>query len=165
MDRRTRGSMFLECISPNIAKIQAIQNLESPGNITKLFKRTQKKGLPLALGYTTANVRCSARYPTKQNTPPPMQPSTLPSDVWHTLNIDFLGPLPNEKYLLVVVDQFSRYPEAEITNSTAAQQTIEILTKIFSTHGIPFKVITDNDPPFPSQKFKDFMTVNGIKHQ
>ncbi|XP_057290144.1 uncharacterized protein K02A2.6-like [Hydractinia symbiolongicarpus] len=63
-----------------------------------------------------------------------------------------------------VIDQISRYPEVEITNSTAAQQIIELLTKIFLTHGIPFKVITDKSPPFPNHKFKDFMTVNGIKH-
>ncbi|XP_057290318.1 uncharacterized protein K02A2.6-like [Hydractinia symbiolongicarpus] len=107
-------------------------------------------------------IPCAATI--KQNTPPPMQPSTLPPDVWHTLNIDFLGTLRNGKCLLVVIDQISRYPEAEITNSTATQQIIELLTKIFLTHGIPFKVITDKSPPFPNYKFKDFMTVNGIKH-
>ena len=51
--------------------------------------------------------------------PPPMNPSPLPPFQWHTLNIDFLGPLPNRSYLLVVLDQHSRFPEVEIIGTTA----------------------------------------------
>ena len=39
--------------------------------------------------------------------PPPLTPSELPPMVY-TLNIDFDGPYPNQKYLLVVIDHFSR---------------------------------------------------------
>ena len=95
------------------------------------------------------------------DSPPPLQPSTIPQDPWQTLNIDFLGPLPNQNYLLVVVDQFSRFPEVEITNTTATGPTLEALTKIFSTHGLPYKVITDNGSPFNSWGFKEYMKKKG----
>ena len=34
----------------------------------------------------------------KRLTPQPLEPSTLPPYLWHTINIDFLDPLPNSKY-------------------------------------------------------------------
>ena len=40
----------------------------------------------------------------KSPTPEPLEPSILPPYPWHTINIDFLGPLPNSKYLLVAID-------------------------------------------------------------
>ena len=46
----------------------------------------------------------------KDLTPQPLEPSTLPPYPLHTTNIDFLGPLLNSKYLLVIIDQYSRYP-------------------------------------------------------
>ena len=39
----------------------------------------------------------------------PITSSVLPSTVWHTVNVDFLGPLPNGTYVFVVIDQRSRY--------------------------------------------------------
>ena len=59
----------------------------------------------------------------KRPTPQPLEPSTLPPYRWHTINIDFLGPLPKSKYLLVAVDQYSRYPVVEIVSSTSANCT------------------------------------------
>ena len=95
--------------------------------------------------------------------PPPLAPSTLPPS-WHTLNIDFLGPFPNGSYLLVVVDQRSKYPEVEIIGSTASTATLGTLNKIFSSHGLSHKVITDNGSPFQSQQFKTYMQQKGICH-
>ena len=96
--------------------------------------------------------------------PPPLQPSPLPPSIWHTLNMDFVGPFPNQKYLLVVIDQYSRYPEVEIVSSTDAQHTINALTKIFATHGLPYKIISDNGPPYTSTALKLFMRMNDIIH-
>ena len=73
----------------------------------------------------------------KSPTPQPLESSTLPPYPWHTINIDFLGPLPNSKYLLVAIDQYSHYPVVEIVSSTSANCTISALEKIFSDHGLP----------------------------
>ena len=67
----------------------------------------------------------------KSPTPQPLETSTLPPYPWHTINIDFLGPLPNLKYLLVAIDQHSRYPVVEIVSSTSANCTISALEKYF----------------------------------
>lgn len=91
--------------------------------------------------------------------------SVLPPEPWHTVHIDFNGPLPTGDYLLVTIDAYSRYPEVDVIQSTAAKGTIEKLMRIFATHGIPKIIKSDNGPPFTSHEFKVFMEEYGINHQ
>jgi hypothetical protein len=73
---------------------------------------------------------------------------------------DFYGPIPhNEQYLLVVTDTYSKFPEVEIVKSTSAKACIPKLDCIFSTHGIPKKIKTDNRPPFNGNEFKRYMAA------
>ena len=55
-----------------------------------------------------------------------IQPSFLPNEVWDTLNADFLGPLPNGKYVFAIMDQRSRFPFAAVTASTSAKNFIKV---------------------------------------
>ena len=77
----------------------------------------------------------------------------------------FQGTPARGKYLLVVVDRYSRYPEVEIIQSTSASTVIRKLNKIFAAHGIPEILITDNGPPFHSNDFKNYMLEKGTSHQ
>ena len=85
---------------------------------------------------------------TKHNTP--IQNMPIPDRDWQTVNIDYLGPLPNGYYIFVIVDQRSRYPDVEFLHSTAASALIPRLNRIFSTYGNPENIVSDNGPPFPS---------------
>ena len=51
-----------------------------------------------------------------------------------------------------------------IVDSTSATSTINILHKIFSTHGLPKQLVSDNGPAFTSNEFQVFMGKNGICH-
>ena len=42
--------------------------------------------------------------------------------------------------------------------------TIDKLRIVFSTHGLPWKVVTDNRPSFTSEEFRTFLSNNGITH-
>jgi transposase InsO family protein len=64
----------------------------------------------------------------------------------------------------VVIDGRTRFPEVEIVKSTSASSTIPQLHRIFSTHGLPKKIITDNGRPFTSYEIQKFMNDNKI-HQ
>ena len=79
--------------------------------------------------------------------------------------MDFCGPFPNGDYLLVVTDDFSRYPEVEILRSTSAKAVIPHLDSIFARQGIPNVVRTDNGPPFNSEDFQKFATHLGFTHR
>ncbi|XP_033099920.1 uncharacterized protein K02A2.6-like [Anneissia japonica] len=84
---------------------------------------------------------------------------------WSHLAADFYGPLPSGEHLLVVIDEYSTFPEVEIIRSLAAKTVIPVLDKLFSSRGIPDKFKTDNGPPFNGDEFKTFARGLGFKHQ
>ena len=96
------------------------------------------------------------------NKPAPLETVEIPQHPWDTVYMDFLGPFPNGDLLLVVIDGRTRYPEVDIVRSTAATPTISCLERVFATHGLPNKAISDNGPPFTSYKVSNFMAENKI---
>lgn len=98
--------------------------------------------------------------------PPPPEPlrrKELPSKPWQHIAIDFLGPLPSGDTLFVIVDYYSRYIEVEIMRKTDAAVTICRLEIIFARFGNPESITADNGPPFNSNEFKRFCTLNNIE--
>ena len=95
----------------------------------------------------------------------PLRPSVLPERPWQKLACDFKGPVGNEFYFLLVIDEYSRYPEVEIVTSTKASEVIPKFEKIFATHGVPDKLKTDNGPPFKGHDMKAFANKMGFHHQ
>ena len=108
-------------------------------------------------------IPCQANGP--ENHPDPLQMSLLPPEPWHTVHIDFCGPFPTGEYLFVAIDAYSRFPEVEIIHSTSAKATIPKLERMFSVHGIPSVIRSDNGPPFTGDEFKKFVLDNGINHR
>ncbi|CAF4929902.1 unnamed protein product [Rotaria socialis] len=85
----------------------------------------------------------------------------LVNEPWHTTGMDILGPLPTttrQRFLLVVVDYFTRWVELFPLKSTTSNDIANILTnEIFSRYGLPKHIVSDNGPQFVSNLFK---TVN-----
>ena len=52
----------------------------------------------------------------------------------------------------------------EFVTSTSAVAVIPKFDRVFSTHGIPEKLISDNGPPFQSNEWARYMKSWGIKH-
>lgn len=94
----------------------------------------------------------------------PLQMSPLPDAPWKEVSVDF-AELPGKEYLLILVDDYSRYPVVDIVKSTSASTVIPHLDKIFSEFGIPDVVKTDNGPPFNSSDFQLFARDLGFKHR
>ena len=68
-------------------------------------------------------IACQSLTPLK---PPPLIVSTkIPEKVWKAINMDYLEPLPNGKYCLVLIDQRSRYPNVAFKTSTNATSLIK----------------------------------------
>ena len=102
---------------------------------------------------------------TRTVTRDPLRPTPLPERAWQHVDMDFWGPLPSGDYLLVVIDEYSRYPVVEPTQSTGGDTVIPILDKIFSTHGFPDSAKTDGGPPFNSHAFQSYMRWAGCQHK
>jgi hypothetical protein len=72
------------------------------------------------------------------NTPSqePVKSMPLANGPWKSLAVDYYGPLPSGDYVLVVIDEYSRFPEIEFTTSMSANATIPKLERIFSSYSI-----------------------------
>ena len=89
----------------------------------------------------------------------------IPEEVWHTIHVDYLGPLPNGSYIFVFMDQTSKYPEIGFLSNTSAHSLIPLLDHAFSTFGLPKVVVSDNGPPFNSHMITNYFKQMGIKHR
>ena len=101
----------------------------------------------------------------KKSTPNPREPlltTPLPKHPWERVAAD-LFQLDGSTYLLVV-DYFSRYPEVIKLNSTTSKTIISSLEAIFSRHGVPSVLMSDNGPQFDSRDTKEFANGYGFQH-
>ena len=96
--------------------------------------------------------------------PEPLVRTKFPDKPWEDLAADLMGPLPSGESILVLVDYYSRYIEVAILKSTTSAKLIMELDRIFSIHGIPLSVRTDNATNLVSEEFEAFLTENGISH-
>jgi hypothetical protein len=69
---------------------------------------------------------CQTRYAVPERMEP-LNISEMPGKAWENLSMDFCGPLRSQRasiYLLVIVDEYSRYPVVEITKSVSANANV-----------------------------------------
>lgn len=96
--------------------------------------------------------------------PEPIRSTTLPSGPWRNLAVDLLGPMPSGESILVVVDYYSRYYEIDILKSTVTSKIITCLEEVFSRHGLPESLTSDNGPQFIAAEFAEYIEREGIRH-
>ena len=110
-------------------------------------------------------VRTCENCQLNQNLPPevPLHSWSFPSQPWSRLHLDFAGPFMN-KMFMVLIDAHSKWMEVIPMLSITAVLTIEKLKSIFSTHGLPDTIVTDNGTTFTSSQFQEFIKQNGITH-
>ena len=70
---------------------------------------------------------------------------TFPARPWSRIHVDFAGPLSGCTYL-VVVDAYRKYPEIIRMTNTSARSTVTALRDIFSRHGLPEIIVSNNGP-------------------
>jgi hypothetical protein len=84
---------------------------------------------------------CKSCIPCLASTPKstfePLQMSELPSNVWEKLSIVFCEPFPSGYHLMVIIDEYSRYPVVDTLTRLTAKSVIPLLDKTFSIFGIP----------------------------
>ena len=124
-----------------------------PG-VDKMVKEKVDSCLPCQAATTCKAQRCE-----------PLRMTPLPTAPWKELAMDFLGPLPSGDYLMVVIDEYSRFPEVEIVTSTSARSTIPKLDAIFARQGIPEVLRSDNRPCFNGVELKNFAEHLGFQHR
>ena len=74
---------------------------------------------------------------------------------WHTIGLDFYGPLPTSpeqyKYILVIMDHFTKWPEAFPCKGTSTAIVLQHLYPLIMRFGCPARIVTDNGTGFISK--------------
>ncbi|XP_060866304.1 uncharacterized protein K02A2.6-like [Metopolophium dirhodum] len=87
----------------------------------------------------------------------------VPEELWERIHIDYAGPFMDNLFLLVV-DEYSMWPEVFISKSSSASITIEKLKLLFSSFGQPRVLVRDNISSFMEEEFQTFLKSFGLKH-
>ncbi|XP_017488964.1 PREDICTED: uncharacterized protein K02A2.6-like [Rhagoletis zephyria] len=116
-----------------------IENLVSNCNACQLVRAEPKKNTP---------VHCWA----------------TPTKVFERVHADYAGPIFG-RYLFVLVDAFSKWPEVHIVPNMNTETTIQRCEDIFATFGLPNVFVSDHGTQFNSKALQSFLKNNGITHK
>ena len=99
-----------------------------------------------------------------------LKPLPIPRDYWTSISMDFITNLPKSKgfdCIMVVVCRLSKMVHiiANKTTDTAKEISRLFIENVFKNHGIPEEIITDRDPKFTSEFWKEFTKQSGISHK
>ena len=110
---------------------------------------------------SSCNICQSMRFapPTAQ-----IHPWIFPARPWSRIDGDFAGPVSGCMYM-VVVHAFSKFLEVVKMTNTTAQTTIAALRDIFSRHGPPEILVSNNVAQFTAREFEQFCLNSGILHR
>lgn len=90
-------------------------------------------------------------------------PWPRPSAAWQRIHLDYLSI--GQSVHLVVVDAYSKWLEClPMSKGTSTGQLIVQLKYLFSRHGLPTVIVSDNDVKIKTAEFHRFCTANGIEH-
>ena len=83
------------------------------------------------------------------------------------ITMDIVGPLPRSKtgnkYILVVCDYATRYPEAFPLRSCDTEHVAEALVNLFARVGVPQEILADQGTNFMSQLMMEIYNLLHIK--
>lgn len=83
-----------------------------------------------------------------------------------TIHLDHFGPLPSliskRKYLLVVIDAFTKFVKLYPVNSTSTTEVNASLDKYFNSYSRPRRVITDRGSCFSSLEITEYLRSHNI---
>ncbi|XP_026526246.1 uncharacterized protein K02A2.6-like [Notechis scutatus] len=104
--------------------------------------------------------QCQASRPS-----PPAAPILeweTPRGPWSRIHIDFAEPTKGHTFL-VTVDAYSNWLEVSNMKTTTTEAVTKELNRLFSTHGLPDVIVSDNGPQFTSLEFEKFLAERGIR--
>ena len=87
------------------------------------------------------------------------------TQIFERLNIDFKGSLlsiSNNRYILIVIDEYSRFPFAFPCADKTPTTIIQCLTQLFSIFGMCSYIHSDRWMSFQSQELKSWLHSHGV---
>ena len=142
------------------------------GIFRTLQKILQKFWWPGVHADVSQYVHSCAGYAAKKNPTHPIRKPLRPvvaSAPWNSVVIDILGPFPTSskqnKYLLVCMDRFTKWPECcPLRNIRADSVARAFVALVVTRHGVPMECQSDQGTQFTSTMFREVGRLLGMKH-
>ncbi|XP_046978653.1 uncharacterized protein LOC124544230 [Vanessa cardui] len=154
------------CAHLNIDKLRDLHNSLCHPGIVRMMHWVRMKNLPYSVNdiksLTQSCQICAEIKPRFMKCKGQLIKATAP---FERLNIDFKGPLPSNtqnKYLLTIIDEYSRFPFAYACKEITTATVIRCLKDLFYTFGTPLYIHSDRGSAFISKEFTDFLSSLGI---
>jgi hypothetical protein len=98
----------------------------------------------------------------------PMQEVEVPPGPMQVVHVDFIGPYPADpqgnKYVLTCIDYLTGWVEAYPLPSQSAKEIIDaIALRLFTQHGRPMAIVSDNGQGFGSRAWAQFLEQSGVE--
>ena len=157
-------SRVCTAVEPKEKLFQLHESLGHPG-YARLYNFIWARNLPYTSEETkqvwqncTVCAKVKPRfYQTKRET---VVKATRP---WEKLAMDFKGPVKGPRsYLLVIIDEYSRYPFVYPCKNLSSSTVIECLSSLFCTFGFPEFIHSDRGGFFVSKELKAFLNDQDI---
>lgn len=141
-------------------------NIGHPG-ITRMSHWIKSRNLPFSIEEIkkmTASCPVCAELKPRFYKPQEMHliKATAP---FERLNVDFKGPLPSQtknKYLLTIIDEYSRFPFAYACPDLTTSTVMEKFSELFCMFGTPSYIHSDRGSSFMSNDLKTFLNSRGV---
>ena len=161
----TFSRVYCSALSTNTL-MELHDQLCHPG-VTRMHAFIRSRNLPFSVDdvkkVTGQCVVCQSCKP--QFYKPPTAHLIKATQPFERLNIDFKGPLPSSspnKYMLTVVDEFSRFPFAFPCRNVSTASVISCTDQLFSIFGMPAFVHSDRGSSFMSAELRQYLHGRGI---
>ena len=155
------------CSSSKSADLHDLHTALCHPGVTRMSHFVRSRNLPYSIEDIRRTIsNCSICAELKPNF---YRPSNLhlikATQPFERLSVDFKGPLPSNtsnKFLLTIVDEYSRFPFAFACPDMSARTIIRCFCQLFSTFGMPSYIHSDRGSSFLSSELTDFLHKKGI---
>ncbi|UYV77093.1 K02A2.6-like [Cordylochernes scorpioides] len=162
------GLLMRSCrlVIPASMKLEILDNLHAGHfGITKTRLRARETvwwpGISEEIAETVG--KCSVCIQEAVSKHEPLIPTNFPTRPWQKIGMD-LFKFEN-KWYLVVIDYYSRFPEMIQLDRLTASVVVRSCKSIFARHGIPETVVSDNGTQFgAAREFANFARQYGFTH-
>jgi len=121
--------------------------------------------------YIASCDKCQRNKANNQVPPGLLTPLEIPTALWESISMDLITQLPETERgktaIVVFVDRLSKMVRlVPVKTSIDAKEYAHLFVReIFAKHGLPTSIVSDRDPRFTSEFFKQLCEILGIKQR
>ena len=155
-------------ISEESSKLYELHKALCHPGVTRLAHFVRTRNLPYSveeIKRTVGSCSICAKLKPRYTVRPEDSSLIKATRPFERLSVDFKGPVPSvtkNKYILTIVDEFSRFPFAYACPDMTSSTVIYCFSQLFAIFGMPNYIHSDQGTSFMSSELREFLTRRGI---